>query len=133
MILVLDASVCVAAFVDSSNDGHWAESKVAGANLVAPQLILVEVTNALRRLSASGSLSDLDASMAHNDLLTMTIELYPFAPLADRIWSLRHNLSSYDAYYVTLAESLNAPLATLDNRLINAPGTSCEFITTAPR
>lgn len=133
MILVLDASVCVAALVDSGNDGHWAESKVAGANLVAPQLILVEVTNVLRRLSASGSLSDLDASIAHNDLLTMTIELYPFAPLADRIWSLRHNLSSYDAYYVALAESLNAPLATLDNHLINAPGTSCEFITTAPR
>ena len=130
-MLVIDASVCVAALVDAGTDGYWAESKLAGATLVAPQLILIEVTNVLRRLTSSGRLSDLDASIAQSDLMTMTIELFPFAPFADRVWSLRHNLSSYDACYVALAESLKIPIATLDGRLINAPGTSCEFVTTA--
>ena len=32
-----------------------------------------------------------------------------------------------DAWYVALAESLDAPLATLDDRLSRAPGCQCAF------
>jgi len=39
-----------------------------------------------------------------------------------RIWSLRDNLTAYDAAYVALAESLPAPLLTCDRRLAKAPG-----------
>jgi len=35
---------------------------------------------------------------------------------------LRENLSAYDAAYVALAEALDAPLLTLDERLARAPG-----------
>ena len=94
----------------------------------APQLILVESTNVLRRLETSGKLSALDASTAQRDLLTLPVDLYPFEPLAQRVWALRHNLSSYDAFYVALAEVLKMPLATLDRRLVNAPGPQCDFL-----
>jgi len=40
----------------------------------------------------------------------------------DRIWSLRANLTAYDAAYVALAESLPAPLITRDTRLAKAAG-----------
>ena len=42
---------------------------------------------------------------------------FPFAPFAERVWELRHRRSSYDAWYVALAEALDCPLATLDRRL----------------
>jgi predicted nucleic acid-binding protein len=41
-------------------------------------------------------------------------------------WALRHDLSSYDASYVALAELTNAPLATLDARIGRPPGLRCE-------
>jgi predicted nucleic acid-binding protein len=47
---------------------------------------------------------------------------YPHDPLLDRIWSLRHNLTAYDASYVALAEALDVPLVTADERLAAAPG-----------
>ena len=128
MSVVVDASVCVAALVDGGPEGRWAERLVAEHTLSAPQLVLVESTNVLRRLLTNGKLSDLDASTAQRDLLSLPMDLYPFEPLARRVWALRHNLSSYDAFYVVLAEVLEMPLATLDRRLVNAPGPRCEFL-----
>ena len=59
MSVVVDASVCVAALVDGGPEGRWAETLFAEQPLSAPQLILVESTNVLRRLTAAGRLSDL--------------------------------------------------------------------------
>ena len=130
MSVVVDASVCVAALVDGGPEGRWAETLFAEQPLSAPQLILVESTNVLRRLAAAGRLSDLDASTAHRDLLSLPVELYPFEPFAERVWSLRHNVSAYDACYVALAEALDVPLATLDWKLSSAAGPLCEFLST---
>jgi predicted nucleic acid-binding protein len=41
---------------------------------------------------------------------------------------LRFNVSSYDAWYIALAEQLDAPLATLDRRLSAADGPRCRFL-----
>ncbi len=43
-----------------------------------------------------------------------------------RIRELRHNLTPYDASYVTLAEESNAVLRTRDKRMANAPGIRCK-------
>ncbi len=56
------------------------------------------------------------------------MELFPFAPFAERVWALRENLTSYDAWYVALAEALDCPLVTLDRRLSRASGPVCEII-----
>lgn len=58
----------------------------------------------------------------------LALELYRFAPFADRVWSLRHTLTSHDAWYVAVAEALGLPLATLDRRLASAKGPTCEFL-----
>ena len=42
--------------------------------------------------------------------------------------ALRANLTAYDAAYVAAAEAMDVPLATLDLKLVNAPGPTCEFI-----
>ena len=67
--------------------------------------------------------------MAHEDLLALRVEFFPYGPLAARVWQLRMNVTAYDAWYVALAESLDAKLATLDRRLAQAPGCRCPFQT----
>lgn len=53
-------------------------------------------------------------SLPHADLLALRVELLPYAPLADRCWQLRANVTTDDAASVALAERLHATLATLD-------------------
>lgn len=68
-------------------------------------------------------------SLAHGDRLNLRVELFPYAPLAERCWQLRDHATTYDAAYVALAERLDSPLATLDLRLAAAPGPECAFTT----
>ncbi|WP_419842131.1 type II toxin-antitoxin system VapC family toxin [Candidatus Poriferisodalis sp.] len=72
-------------------------------------------------------MSKPEAAVSLRGLRRLSIELYPFEPVADRVWELRFDLSAYDAWYVALAESLGAPLVTLDRRMARAAGTRCEF------
>ena len=69
------------------------------------------------------------AAMAHADLLDLRVEFFPYAPFAARAWELRDTITSYDAWYVALAEFLGASVATLDGRLARAAGHWCGFET----
>lgn len=129
MTLVIDASLVVSALVDTGVAGRWAESLLVGGPLNAPHLMPVEVTNILRRAVARGEVTIDVASMAHADLLDLRVELFPFAPFASRVWELRGSVTSYDAWYVALAESLGASLATLDHKLAQVAGPRCDFET----
>ena len=73
-----------------------------------------------------------EANAAQDDLMQLDIDLFPFEPFADRIWELRHNVTSYDAWYVALAEALKLPLATLDEPLSKSNGVTCKFLTPGP-
>ncbi|MYD97979.1 MAG: type II toxin-antitoxin system VapC family toxin [Gammaproteobacteria bacterium] len=128
MTLVVDASVLVAALVDSGVEGQWAESVIAEGSLTAPELVLVEISNVLRRLERNGEISPPEATGAHRDMLRLDLELFAFAPFAARVWELRGNLSSYDAWYVAMAEGFDCPLATLDRKLSRATGPGCDFV-----
>lgn len=131
MTVVVDASVLVAATTDVGRDGVWSESVLARGDLAAPQLVLVEATNVLRRLERERLIEPRDADEARRDLLLLPLELFPFEPFAERVWELRRTVTSYDAWYVALAEALGAPLATLDRRLRRASGPRCRFLTGA--
>jgi len=127
--VVVDSSVLVAALVDTGANGTWAEEVLAGGSLHAPELARVEATNILRRLELAKQLTTSEANAAHDDLMQLDLELFSFDPFADRIWELRHTVTSYDAWYVALAEALGLPLATLDGRLSKAKGVICKFLT----
>ena len=130
MSVVVDASVLLRALaVDSGPDGQWAEAIIDGGSLHAPELVYVEVTDVLRKLERAKDITTADAIAAHEDLLELNLELFSFEPFAERIWELRHTLTSCDAWYVAVAEALGLPLATLDARLAKASGPSCDFLT----
>ena len=126
MTVVVDASAVVAALVDAGPDGRWAGSELAADGLAAPHLMPVEAANILRRAVLAGDLSADVAALAHDDLVELRMDLFPYEPQAQRVWELRDNLTTYDAWYVALAEALDAPLVTLDRRIARAPGHGCE-------
>jgi predicted nucleic acid-binding protein len=127
--LVIDASLVVSALIDTGDTGRWAESQLVSGPLSAPHLMPVEVTSILRRSAAQGEITPDVASMAHADLLDLRVELFPYAPFAPRVWALRDNVTSYDAWYVALAEFLGSSVATVDRRLARAAGPRCGFET----
>ena len=129
MSLVVDSSVIVAAVIDTGPDGVWAEAVIDDQVLYAPALVRVEVTNVLRRLELAKQISAAEANGAQEDLSQLEIEQFPFEPFSDRIWELRHTVTSYDAWYVAVAEELGYPLATLDRRLAKTVGPKCRFMT----
>ena len=128
MSAVVDASLLVAATSDTGAEGVWAEGVVLSGSLVAPHLALVEATNILRRFELAGKLGRMEAGAAARDLLLLELDLVSFSPFAERVWELRTNVTSYDAWYVAVAEELDLPLATLDRRLAAASGPRCRFL-----
>jgi predicted nucleic acid-binding protein len=126
---VVDASVLVAALVDSGPHGEWAERILGAGALHAPELVRVETANLLRRLERAKDISTPEANAAYEDLMQLNLELFAFDPFADRVWELRHTITSYDAWYVAIAEAFKLPLATLDERLSKAKGPACDFLT----
>ena len=128
MSTVIDSSVLVAALVDGGGVGIWAEEILAGGSLCAPELAYAESTNILRRLERATTITSAEANAAQSELMQLDIDVFSFEPFANRVWELRHNVTSYDAWYVALAEAINAPLATLDRHLAKANGVACRFL-----
>lgn len=69
MTLVIDASVIVAARVDTGKEGHWGESLIADELLTAPEPVIVEATNVLRRLELAKEISSLASGLTLRDLV----------------------------------------------------------------
>ena len=128
MMVVADASAMVAALTNQGQRGDWAREALSGEAIAGPELLLAESSNLLRRLQLRGKVSDAAIDIAHNNLMRTEIQLHPFTPFAARVWELRHNLTAYDAWYVAVAESLDCPLVTLDERLARAPGPTCPIL-----
>lgn len=129
MTLVVDSGLVVAALVDSGQVGTWADHLLGADDLAAPHLMPVEVANVLRRAAMAGEISADSAALAHADLMSLRVEFFAYEPFATRVWELRENVTAYDGWYVAIAESLGAKLATLDLRLTKATGPRCAFAT----
>lgn len=125
-MIVLDASAVVAVLLDPGPGAERIRERIEspGERLHVPHLMDLEVLHVLRRQALHGALTQRRSAEALKDLATITFVRYPHAPLVERIWELRRNLTAYDAAYVALAEALNAPLVTMDARLAQAPGHS---------
>jgi predicted nucleic acid-binding protein len=118
---VIDASVIVELLVNDLDPDCLGDEELA-----VPHLIDSEVTNVLRRLVAQHVLSEAQGAAALAGFGRLVLSRYPADWLRPRLWDLRHNLTSYDATYVALAETLDATsLLTTDARLATAPGITC--------
>ncbi len=122
----------VAGLTDAGPDGVWARHILTTKRLVAPHLMMAEAANILRRLALANQISWEITHQAHNDLVALPVQLLPYAPFFERIFSLGTQLTCYDAWYVAVAERMRGPLATLDRRLARSPGAPCAFALPPP-
>jgi predicted nucleic acid-binding protein len=120
-VIVADASVVVAALLHNGP----ARRVLATGTVHAPHLLDVEVMSVFKHLNSAGTLTEVDIESCLSAFQAMGIRRSGHRPLPARIWLLRHNLSAYDATYVSLAEALGCPLLTADRRLAAAPGLEC--------
>ncbi len=127
-MIVVDASAAVALLTDAGPVGQFIATTMTANEIAYPSLLPYEVASALRRMCLRGTLVESVAQTALHDANALRGVMFEFEELADRAWQLRHNLTPYDAAYVAVAETIDAPLLTLDTRLIAAPGTRCRFV-----
>lgn len=125
-MIVVDASVLAPALADDGDDGDRVRKRLRGEQLIAPELVDLEVISTLRRAARAGRLDGRRSSQALTDLASLPLRRVTHLPLLARIWELRDNLTAYDAAYVALAEALNALLLTADGPLGRASGVRCE-------
>lgn len=83
----------------------------------APQLIVLEVANALRGLERGFKIDAGQAADAVALVGDLPVTLWDHRLLLDGIWQRRNELSAYDAAYLALAEALDSSLITADHGL----------------
>ncbi len=126
-MLVVDASVLFEVVAGTPDAESLRARLGADSDAAAPHVLDAEVLSAIQTHHRSGDLDVTAASQAVDDLRSWPGERYSHRPLLSRAWELRHNVRSYDALYVALAEGLDATLLTRDRRLAGAPGVDCRI------
>lgn len=126
MRLVVDASVIVQVSIAGGALGP-----LAGHELLAPPLLISEVTSSLSELTYRGDIPP-DRGRAYVERLSaLPITIERPADLAILAWDLARSLGwakTYDAEYIALAVSQNAAMVTLDARLGRAAGHLVEIL-----
>lgn len=121
--MVVDASALIEWLLQTANAAQIARRLFTpGEAICAPELLSLDVTQALRRLLSLRGITLLRAHEAVQDLKELRVNYYPHMLLLPRIWELRNNFTAYDAAYVALAEQLEVPLITCDRKLAAAHG-----------
>ena len=117
MTTVLDASAMVrllSGLVAEEDVHHFDDS------LLAPDLVVAEVGNGLRRAVLRGIVTREIAPLLLQRFLQMPIEIESSYDLVERAFEMLDNVSVPDGCYVALAEERGCRLLTSDARLARA-------------
>jgi predicted nucleic acid-binding protein len=126
-MLVVDASCLIELVADTPRSGDIAARLAADPDHAAPSVVDVEVMGVIRRLRVRGQLDQTAARQAIADLRDWPGDRFGHRLLLERAWELRDSVRGWDAFYVALAEALDATLVTLDARLARAHGPRCDI------
>jgi predicted nucleic acid-binding protein len=117
-MIVLDASVVVELLTNGALAASLRrELEGSEDSFLAPHLLDVEVTSALRNLVAGRRIDSRRSKELLTGLAALPAERFSHLPLLGRIWELRHNFTAYDAAYIALAEATGSVLYTCDEKL----------------
>jgi predicted nucleic acid-binding protein len=126
-MIVADASAIMEWLIGGSR-GQAVVRALEGEDIHVPAHLDVEVAQVTRRLALDTVITPARGRAMLELLAEMPIRRVSVVPLLPRVWALRENLTAYDAAYVALAESLPAPLLTLDRKIRSAPGHQAEVV-----
>lgn len=125
---VVDASIVVRLLQNRTGDPALRERLRRQREVHAPTLIDAEVTSVIRGLLMTSkpaiTITAERAEQMLDDFAALPMVRYPMQPFQHRVLTLRDNFSAYDAFYVALAESLDMPLLTGDQKFERAPAGS---------
>lgn len=105
MTIVPDALLAVELLLRTAL-GEIVYRRLAGETLVAPVLIDCEVLAVLGKHVMRKELSAARATAAIEDLPFWPVRRLAASDLLREAWSLRHNVSRYNAFYVAAARAL---------------------------
>jgi predicted nucleic acid-binding protein len=137
MTVVIDANVALALAIplpysDQAKEhiAHWQQD---GTQLVAPALWGYEIVSGLCKASKTGLLAQQHAASAIDNLWALGVEEIPASKEIHQqalVWADRLGQTvAYDAQYIVVAQQLNAPLWTADERLVrNARSIGIDWI-----
>jgi len=126
-MLVVDASCLFEVVADTARSQEISARLAADTDQAAPEVIDVEVLGVIRAQYLRGRLDGTAAGQAVTDVRDWPGERYGHRWMLDRVWQLRDSVRGWDAFYVALAEALDATLLTLDERLARAHGPECRI------
>jgi predicted nucleic acid-binding protein len=130
--IVVDASVMVALYLDEPLSEPARETLLrsveSGAELHAPDLLLIECANALWKRVGRDELDRESAMTAINAISTLKdLERHPMderlVPPALSL-AVAHSLTAYDAVYVALAVQLGGAVISGDKRFVDRAATA---------
>ena len=120
MSWVVDASIAVKWVIPEVLSDKADRVRDGEDDVLAPDLLLVEVANALWKKTAAEEISAREADAAFDLVRRSGIDLRPTAPLLPRAMDLARRLGHpvNDCVYLALAEREDAAFVTADQRLL---------------
>ena len=120
MTVVVDASVVIKWVIPEVLSEHADRVRERDDDVIAPDLLLVEVANALWKKTIGREISAREADGAFALLSESGVDLRPTGPLVARAMDMARRLNHpvYDCVYLALAERAGATFVTADQRLV---------------
>ena len=125
--LVVDASLVIRLLINHHDDEVLRQRLRPPRALHAPALLDAEVASGVRGLLLGSKVKPKRAAEMIADFEALSITRHPMQPFMGRVIELRHNVSAYDAFYLALAEALQAPLLTRDAKFAGATAHDAEI------
>lgn len=119
-MIVIDASATVDLLLSTDRAEAVGQALRSVREIHAPELIEPEVISVVRRWTLRGWLPAEHGRRAVAELGDLPLVRHRHTGLRPRVWELRNRFSAYDAYYIGLAEMLDAELLTTDERMAKA-------------
>lgn len=125
-MVIIDASIAIKAILPNPLQGYCRAlvQKFADVQPVAPTLWVYETTSAISKAVHFEQLTENEGRQALEQVDALGVRLFVPDLEQNRIafgWTLRlKRASTYDSFYLALAEALECDLWTADKRLFNA-------------
>lgn len=119
-MIVVDASVLIQVLTEPKTSSELIDLMEAHGEYAAPHIVDSEVMNGLRKQVLNKRMTSKQAQNALDVFNDMHIARHATYPLNKNIWSVRNNMTPYDATYVILAWHLDLAFLTRDKKLLSA-------------
>lgn len=119
-MIVVDTSVVVKWFAVEENSERAVELLRSQEEFAAPDLLILEVANALMTKVRMSELLEVHAARSLSSVPDFMAVLYPMVDLIDEAWTLAFQLRHpvYDCVFLALALRLDLKLVTADEKFL---------------